>query len=443
MERSKATTANKTSLVITCVAIIAGTIWRWYMVYVAYRPSEHIFSDMKAYFDVARRMLIPGRIMDALDLIQPAGTSVMLAGSLFFTNSLAVADALWFTLSAITPVFWFFTARDLFGMKVGVITGIWTAFHFTSITFASLFMSENPFTFLIAAGWMCFAKAITGIPKRRWQWAAAAGALWGLSVLFRAQGLCLLLMLVVMAVYDWMRTGMPLKSLKLQIRRPVIQAMIGFIVVASGLGLFFSMRSGRPMLTSLNFGCTLLMGHLPDAAEVRFEPAGKGYYHAYGNPAVQQRRPKERYVFPFSIEDAKSSMPAAVELFQNDPLRWIMMSVKGGGESFFGNDPWPSNQMPFANWVRLYESWFLLFGILPGCAMVLHAVACKVLPLRPVAMMALPIFGVWLMSFITQGESRYRVPFDGQFIILASLMFVACWDAMRNRAMSTENEPTI
>ncbi len=426
-------TGPKMPTMIATFAIIAGAIWRWYMVYVAYRPSENIFSDIAAYVSVAERMLQPGRTLDGLDLIQPAGTSLLLSISLYFTGSLVGADAMWFIISALTPILWFLTAKQMFGTRIGVVVAIWTSFHFSSITFASMFMSETPFTFLVAAGWLCVARTVAGPENKQLQWAAAAGLLWGLSLLFRGQALCLLLMLFVISAFDLGRIGITQKNLLIQLRKPLTTTLVSFVLVALSMGVFFSLRAGQPMLTSLNFGGTALMGHLPDAAEVKFEPPGKNFYHVYGSPAVHQRRPEAKYLYPFSIVDNKAAMASAWQTFKENPLRYIMMSFKSAGEAFFGNDPWPANQQPFADWLRLYESLFLLMGIVPACTMVLHAVASNLSGTRQVMMLAVPITGVWIMSFITQGESRYRIPFDGEFIILSVIIWTAIWSSIKAR----------
>ena len=35
----------------------------------------------------------------------------------------------------------------------------------------------------------------------------------------------------------------------------------------------------------------------------------------------------------------------------------------------------------------------------------------------------MPIFGIMLAAFISLGEPRYRVPFDGFFLLLAARMY--------------------
>ncbi|NBQ53567.1 MAG: phospholipid carrier-dependent glycosyltransferase, partial [Proteobacteria bacterium] len=282
-------------------ALLAGAIVRFYMTYVVFRPSEHIFSDMQGYVTLAQRLLNPNHILNSFDLIQPMGTSLLLAGSFRLTGSLHAADALWLFMSLAAPVFWFIAARKMAGPTIAVATAIWASFDFSVLSFGSLFMSETPFTFFIAAGTACLGMAMTRPGRLSQPWSFAAGILWGISLLFRPHGICMLFMTVTITATGIWNRRREKNAVKGQAETAVAQTLLPFLFVAAIFAGYFSFKTGRPMLTSLGAGCQMVMGRLPDAAEARFEEPGTGIFHFYGSPVAHQRNPRGKFRFDFSV----------------------------------------------------------------------------------------------------------------------------------------------
>ncbi len=407
---------------ITAVgAMIAGTILRFYMTYVVYRPSEHIFSDMQGYVTLAQRLLNPNHILNSFDLIQPLGTSLILAGSFRLTGNLHAADALWFLMSSAAPFFWFIAARKMAGPGLAAAVAVWASVDFSMISFGSLFMSETPFTFFIATGTACLAMAMSSHPRRTQPWSFAAGILWGISLLFRPHGICMLFMIVAITGIGIWNRRYDKNAIRGQAETAVAQTLLPFLFIAAIFGGYFSFKSGRPMLTSLGAGCQMVMGRLPDAAEARFEEPGTGIFHFYGSPVAHQRNPRGKFKFDFSVVDNAAAMKEAMKMFGRDPVQYLTLSFKNANDSIFGNDPWPANQMPTATLLKFYEVLFLLLGIIPALALVFPpfriARGGEVLT----ASLALPLLGLWLLGFVAIGEARYRIPFDGLIIIMACI----------------------
>jgi|GEM_PF-2465556 len=402
-------------------ALIAGAILRFYMTYVVFRPSEHIFSDMQGYVTLAQRLLSPNHILNSFDLIQPLGTGLLLAGSFRLTGGLHAADALWLFMSIAAPVFWFIAARKMAGPVLAAAVAVWASLDFSMISFGSLFMSETPFAFFIAAGTACLAMAMTSQGRFSKPWSFAAGILWGISLLFRPHGICMLFMVVAITGIGIWNRRRDKNAVRHQAETAVAQTLLPFLFIAAIFAGYFSFKSGRPMLTSLGAGCQMVMGRLPDAAESRFEEPGTGIFHFYGSPVAHQRNPKGKFKFDFSIVDNAAAMKEAMRMFGRDPVQYLTLSFKNANDSIFGNDPWPANQMPTATLLKFYEVLFLLFGIIPALALVFP-------PFRIVrgsevltASLALPLLGLWLLGFVAIGETRYRIPFDGLIIIMACM----------------------
>ncbi len=407
---------------ITAVgALILGAILRFYMIFVVYRPSEHVFSDMQGYVAVAQRLLNPSLTLNSFDLIQPLGTGLLLAGSLRFTGNLHAADALWFLLSAAVPVFWFIAARKMAGPKVAAATAIWAALDFSSVSLGSNFMPETPFAFFTAAGTACLAVAMSGQGRPAQRWSVAAGTLWGISLLFRPHGLCMLFMVLTITAFGIWNRRRDKNAVRGQAETAVAQTLLPFLLIAAIFSGYFSVKSGRPMITSLGVGCQMVMGRLPDAFESRFEEPGTGIVHAYGSPVAHQRNPRGKFRFNFSVVDSGAAMKEALRMFQRDPVQYLTLSFKNANDSLFGNDPWPANQMPTATLLKFFEVLFLLGGIVPALALVFPPFSITRGKEIITASLALPVLGLWLVGFMAIGETRYRIPFDGLIIILACL----------------------
>ena len=402
-------------------ALIAGAILRFYMTYVVFRPTEHIFSDMQGYVTLAQRLLNSNYTLNSFDLIQPLGTSLLLAGSFRLTGGLLAVEALWLFLSIGAPVLWFIAAGTMVGPVLAAAVAVWASLDFSMISFGSLFMSETPFTFFIAAGTACLAMAMTSQGRFSQPWSSAAGILWGISLLFRPHGICMLFMTVTITVTGIWTRRREKNAVKGQAETAVAQTLLPFLFIAAIFAGYFSFKTGRPMLTSLGAGCQMVMGRLPDAAEARFEEPGTGIFHFYGSPVAHQRNPRGKFRFDFSVVDNAAAMKEAMKMFGRDPVQYLTLSFKNANDSIFGNDPWPANQMPTASLLKFYEVLFLLLGIIPALALVFPPFKIPRGSEVLTASLALPLLGLWLLGFVAIGESRYRIPFDGLIIIMACM----------------------
>lgn len=399
------------SLILAVSGIATGVLLRAWLVFVVYTPSDHVYSDMAGYVGLANRLISPSMALTEYDLIQPVGTSFLLAAIMKVTGGLSAANWLWFLMSSATPVFWFYVARNLAGIRVAAAVAWLTAIDIGHASFAAVFLSETPFAFLVAGGMACLTTAIRSDGGRAARFAVAAGAILGLSLLFRGHALAILFML---------GTCWAFLAFKGATRNLFLKALVPFVIIMLICATYFSATFRRPMLTTLGMACQTLMGRLPDAAESRFEVPGTNIVHSYGSAAVHQRCPKNKYVFPFAVIDNGAAMREAIRRFTNEPVQFVSLSLRNANDTITGNDPWPPNQMPTLNWLRIFESLFVVFAVIPACAMVFPPLPREQRAID-VAVLALPVAGIWLIGLLTIGETRYRVPFDGMILTLACM----------------------
>ena len=163
----------------------------------------------------------------------------------------------------------------------------------------------------------------------------------------------------------------------------------------------------------------MLIGHLPDAGLVHFEEPGTGIVHAYGSPATAYRDHSRTYRYPFSVVDNSALVKSAVDLFQSDPGRFLRLSVVNVGDLFFGNLPWPVNQAGKNRILEISEALLFWLGFLPATGLSVIAILRGRAGALDRGMLLVPIAGISAMSFLTLGEARFRVPFDGLLMMVS------------------------
>lgn len=423
---------------VTVSSLLAGAMIRWFLAFIVYPADEHIFSDMNGYVTVAGRILDPNHHFNPFDMVQGIGTPTLLAACIKWGGTLQYAKMLWWLLSSMTPVMWTIAAilfpvrglsrsrREFFILLVATLT----SFDVSHIKTSNVFMPESPFAFLIATGCVALLYSMTaGVRGRRWL-GLIAGLVWSIATLFRGHGVVMLLACILPVLTGWFISGIRTyryqsSQYKNQLdpaRVSLTLAGVGMIIGLIVSGSFFQWKIGRFAVSALNGPTNILIGHVLEAKEVRFEV--RNMYHTYGNPAVHQRMPEATYVFPFSIIDSKSAIPAIKNLFLKDPIQYVYLSFKNAWQTFAGNYPWPAIVMPTSRWLQLYESIFLLFALLPALATLLMELSNwrdQSGQSWAVFFLGLQLVGLWFISFMVIGETRYRVPFDGVILILASL----------------------
>jgi hypothetical protein len=93
---------------------------------------------------------------------------------------------------------------------------------------------------------------------------------------------------------------------------------------------------------------------------------------------------------------------------------------------FVGSVPWPSSATRFGGLANLFQQIYLVFILLPA-AIYLWDHAGAALRMEPsaagCALLVIPLLGLSMAAFLTIGEPRYRIPYDGFTIILAACVY--------------------
>ena len=124
-----------------------------------------------------------------------------------------------------------------------------------------------------------------------------------------------------------------------------------------------------------------------------------------------------------SYENAKI-MEYTLKWMKAHPFQTITLSFEHMFDLAFGTLEWPSSAVPeFRPWVVLFDELFHVFVLFP---VGLHLVwnAKDLLRLRPRVcgdlLIFMPVLAIAIVAFISLGEPRYRVPYDGFLLLLAA-----------------------
>jgi hypothetical protein len=165
-----------------------------------------------------------------------------------------------------------------------------------------------------------------------------------------------------------------------------------------------------------------LLGHYGRIEGIEWrDPAVPGVV-AFGSPAAYQHGYRDRKVVPFLITNQKKNAEYAWKWVGEHPGEALVLSVEHVWDCFGGSYPWPANSTGL--WQGSYASHyaFLFFVIFPAMALLAETLRKQGLIglLRSVELLIFsPVIGVAVAVFVASGEVRYRIPWDGVFIVLA------------------------
>lgn len=255
-----------------------------------------------------------------------------------------------------------------------------------------------------------------------WFAGAAAGCAWALAALFRPNAIPVL--------------AVGALALALRSRALLPKRALGFAI---GLGLAVVLTfvaaaerctetaGGRFCVISNNLAMSLALGQAGPVIGLEFnDPAHPELGSAWVPPGLIEHDYQGMGRVPASVYDTGGVLHWAARRFAEDPIAFCVRAV-GNAFDMFDWSYWPyefGRYSERAAFVML-QIWATLvfvpaFFVLPG--LLRRALGRK--PSRPISVfVAGAILGVVLAPLISIGEPRYRIPFDGLWIALASAAY--------------------
>jgi hypothetical protein len=417
---------------------LGGVAWRYDHLFYAHPMTQYIYSDMQGYYESALRYVTPGFVPSIADTIYPPGTGYFFGLMHKLDPSWVAAQWALFTLSCAVPLILGWIASTLFGIRVASLTVILASVYFPFVDFFGFFLSEALF---IPAMVGALALLILALRARHRVVAVlpavASGTMFGLAASVKTVALASAALLVLVLVW-WQWRG----------RLRGLYRIAGVMVLGTSAVLFaVSQRctranEGHFCLVSNNGPVAAIFGHTAWVRAITWRDSARGITLGWGCPVSAQRRMFDRDItFDFGAYDSKANTRKLVEIVRKDPLGSLALSFDQVCNLFYGSIPWPSSHTKWGQVALESEQLFLLICTLPALLHLRTRVG-SVLRLNPTAapeiLLCLPILGVVMTCFVTQGDPRYRIPFDGFIMVLASAEILS-WLGIRDEVSRFPN----
>lgn len=412
---------------------LAGVAWRHAHIFRAHPMTQFVYSDMQGYYESALRWYTPGYAPNVGDAVYPPGAGYFFGFFHKFDPTWISLEWALFLLSCATPLCLGWIAWNLFGARVAGLTIIFASLYFPWVDFFAFFLSEALF---IPATVCAFALTVLALLTRHrvlgFLPAIAAGLMFGLAASVKTVALSSAVLIGgVLLWWQWRRRVSGLY-------RTVGYAAIGLVPVLVAVShRCTKANEGHFCLVSTNGPLTTIFGHLPWVRSITWVDSARGLTLGWGCPVSAQRRMfDQEYTFNFGPYDGKANMAKIVEIVRADPVQALALSFDQIANLFYGSIPWPSSHTKWTRWALESEQGFLFLGMIPALFQ-LRRRARGLFRLDPAAapeiLLSLPVVGLTLTCFLTQGDPRYRIPLDGFIMILASAE-IAGWFGGRQQA---------
>lgn len=407
-----------------------GVAWRAYFQLVSHPASHYLNSDSGSYYDTARK-IASGEPLNIFDAFYPPGMSLFLA-ALGDTHR---AELAMFGLSCLLPLLLAGLGWQLFGKRVAMLALTFSSLYFPFIDYGAYFLSEIPFTVLMLSSLLCLNQSLRG--RRATAWGLLAGLTLGLACAFRN-------LLLVPAL---LTAGCLLMGSRLQRWQLPTGTLVGVLVGAAVILIPISARAtrineGHFCLVSTNWAINVMQGHSGQTGRFKFRDQERDLEYDFANVGALERGKDREIILPFGPYDTHAIMKFTWETAQDDPLAFLLASLENVYGFFWGTTPTPPRDIKNETeadreeneWLPLSQGMLLVLVLLPA-GIYLLARAPRLLRLDPHLqgdlLITLPIVGMMMICFVTESETRFRIPFDTFLILLAARGWTTRpWEAM-------------
>jgi len=419
-------------IVWTCV--IAGGLARLLYVLVLHPATNHVYSDMQDYMYRALGYFASAR-ENITDTVHPPGTLLLFATLHRLDPSWTLlAIVQWLLSLGVMALVWLI-ARRLYDTTTAVVALVLVSLYFPLIHYAGLFLSENPFTFSCLLAFWLFLLAIDAVTVRRAAlYAGLAGLAAGLAVSFKNSIFAPLLFLLLFYVVYSIRHRRP------HVMVVIASAALGMIVLMLPMSLRCTrLNDGHFCPAATNLASNVLIGHYGEKGPFYWSDRARNTEFMFGSPSAALRGYREPVKLDFGVYDFGANIKLAWQWTREHPGQSLRHSLQHVYDLFSGRTLWPAAELWGVDWGAVYQPLFWLFILLPASARIV-ARARPMLRLDgrslPEWLLLAPLLGLMATVFVTIGEVRYRVPFDGLLIVLAARTYVSM-----GRRISTARNP--
>jgi hypothetical protein len=399
--------APRMLLVCAVAALLVGLYARYHFA-LEFNPARHsVVSDSRNYFATAWRMVSEYKGQLIRDTIWPPGTSALLGVLLIRGANMWHAELLLFLFSALSLFCIVDSARILFGRKIALLTCIFASLHIGLYFYSGFFLSETPFIFFLYLGiWLAASASRTESKLLRYELLFASGLAIGLSYSIRT----IVLPVFLFALLPFLKKRTMVYS---------VLILSGFLLVLAPLAHRCTSLSEKFCLGAHNGAMNITLGHYGEKMGINFKDS---------RWIPSSRVDSAKWLFeevPHTVYEGPQLLGMMAKEMLFNPLDTIATSAYNVF-NLFEVRLWPNKFIGQLDnqTLSLHLYFFFILVVMPALLRILASLRnwSKVSPSEKSAILALG--GLCFASALTLGEARYRVPFDGIVILLASLYYI-------------------
>jgi hypothetical protein len=415
---------------LAALSYLASTIVRaWYVLY-AHHPRHHVVSDVGPLLALGERLITAPASQTLADTIWPPGTSAVLGSFMALDPSLGLAAGAQVALGALVPLLVADMTRVMLGRRAGLVALVCASLHFGLIHYGGLFLSEQLFQVAVAvASWTSLVTlhlvdpTADGLraPPRRARVAgagAACGAAWALAATFRPNALPVALGAGAALAVHALRGR----------RRPLLEALgaglLAFALALAPLAARCTALKGGFCPVSSNLVMNMALGQSGELSGLTFAPsAGDLPTTTWVPPSLLQHGYGGIGTVPASIYDTSGVLRWLGGRLAAEPGRFALRAV-GNMLDLFRLEYWPDDDGVGAERLITVAKQLFFLGVMAPALVALAAAIratwrSRRLP-SPWCFVLAVVGAVLGTAALSMGEARYRLPFDGVFILCAA-----------------------
>ncbi len=432
--------AGYRALLYICLSIFAaGLVIRYLYIFNWHRMGDYLFSDMDGYYAVCKNFLNPEYVEGMADTVHPPGTKyyfgTLMAIEMWWTRSslaqppFGLAMFVQFILSCLVPLMLGGIALSLYGRRTALIVLAIASLYYPLFDYFAYLLSEGPFMFCMVGSFWLLALSLTRTGVGVAVYALFGGVLLGCSAALKSVSmvsafLVLIALITIARVHGqrWIR--------------PIAAAIIGFLLILTPLSIRATRLSNDDVarkrgevhfcVIANDAARNILLGHYGDVGSMIFQDSDRFTYFEFGSPSAAQKGYSKKKTWDIGVYENSKLMKVALEWIAANPVEALLLSFEHFFDLGLGTLCWPSSVM-HKLWVKAFYYIFLILLLFPAL-MYIWLNAKKFLTLKPDycgdLLVFLPLVGISFAAFISLGEPRYRVPYDGFIILLAVRMYL-------------------
>lgn len=388
------------------------------------RPDLFLYADMAVYFYRGMRFAQGLNLLSKTDLFFPPAISVFYAPFFLFFSKIAAMRAIWFAqacLLASAPTLTALLSLTLFPTREreAQLIAILAAIFFPALVFSGFFLTEPLFIFLLLLALLQLARAWkTKNTISNW---FLAGLLSGLAFVVRSHGGGILLAGGFAAFKSHKRLA------------HLTALMLGFFLILSGQFALNSKIAGEPALyVSTNDAFNIYLGQSRLRGTGCVDPKTGHSAFFFNNNSSFESNFEETQIVECSMEDRPYFFKRSWDLWQENPARQILHSLKNLQELFALAPEWPLRNAPrFYGADRLAQTLVLFFISLPALHSIVVAFRHRK-NLDETIFLLLPVVTLFGLIALASGQSRYFLPFRYLLIVFAAPVLCRWYDWFRS-----------